>query len=101
MANTLRHGHASGLWLTLAYEPEVFRLIVQDDGCGFNPAHVRKGTGTENMLARTEEIHGHIVIDSIPGEGTHVEVEAPYRKNHMPGFRTLLRVARRSNRQTV
>lgn len=58
------------------------RLVVEDDGCGFDPATLdaRLAEGHIGLLSireRAEAIGGTFALASAPGAGTRVEVELP------------------------
>jgi signal transduction histidine kinase len=53
------------------------RLVVQDEGRGFDPTTVRRNTtgyGLTSMEERASALRGSFNIDSTPGEGTTVAV---------------------------
>jgi signal transduction histidine kinase len=56
-------------------------VTVADDGCGFDPAARRaqptRSLGMVSMRERTESIGGRLRVESAPGKGTRVIVEAP------------------------
>ena len=77
VSNAIRHGGAQRVCVRLVREGDYRRLVVQDDGRGFDPATVgRTGTGygLTSMQERARALHGSFVIDSAPGRGTTVAV---------------------------
>jgi signal transduction histidine kinase len=56
-------------------------LRVEDDGCGFQPAPDCSGPeghfGIRGMQERAGQIDAALVLQSTPGGGTRVSVEAP------------------------
>lgn len=58
---------------------ERLQLLVEDDGAGFDPADVVRGShsgfGLASMRERAEELGARLAIDSTPGGGTRIEVE--------------------------
>jgi signal transduction histidine kinase len=50
---------------------------VEDDGVGFDPAAVRRGTGLLNLAGRVREAGGDIRVESRQGQGTRVRGELP------------------------
>ena len=53
---------------------------VEDDGRGFNPAHLSDkgaGLGLVGMQERALMMGGRVTVDSTPGEGTRVRIEVP------------------------
>jgi signal transduction histidine kinase len=60
-------------------EREEVLAEVSDDGRGFDPASTRTGVGLSAMRERVEALGGYIEVESVPGEGTRVEVRVPLR----------------------
>lgn len=77
--NAARHSGASRVMVHYCVEPAVVRASVADDGCGFDPASVRSGTGRKAMAERAELLRGECQVTSEPGAGTRVEVRVPVR----------------------
>jgi signal transduction histidine kinase len=77
--NVVKHAHARHVAIDLTREPLRVVLRVRDDGCGFeNDAPAEAGCfGLLGMRERAEQIGGHLYIESVPGEGTEIRVEAP------------------------
>lgn len=74
-ANTIKHANASEVSLQTNFEENMFNLIYEDNGKGFNFKRVEKGMGLENIRARVKKIHGNLHIDTEKGRGTIVIVE--------------------------
>ncbi|MEV4807840.1 sensor histidine kinase [Nonomuraea sp. NPDC049421] len=78
IANVRKHaGQARGVDVAVTFEPDAVRLLVRDDGAGFDPGGTGGGYGLNGMRARVAEIDGTVTIDSSPGAGTTVEVTIP------------------------
>jgi signal transduction histidine kinase len=59
---------------------DAVRLVVSDDGVGFDPAAVRDQRGRfglGNMAERARALGAHFELSSEPGRGTRVEVVLP------------------------
>ena len=60
-------------------------IELEDDGDGFEPGSITandetlRGVGLLGMRERMELVGGTLQIDSAPGEGTHVRLDAPLR----------------------
>jgi two-component system sensor histidine kinase UhpB len=76
LTNALRHGHARRIELALAAHDDGVRLRVRDDGRGLPLAH-SEGAGMRGMRERALVVGGNLRIDSEPGEGVSVVLEAP------------------------
>lgn len=76
VGNALRHGGAEGVRITLAATPTGGRLVVHDDGRGFDVERAAgaSGYGLTSMRARAVGLPGTFALRSAPGDGTTVEV---------------------------
>jgi signal transduction histidine kinase len=45
-------------------------MIIEDDGIGFDPTLMKKGSGLYNITERAKQIGGTIIFHSNPGSGT-------------------------------
>ncbi len=79
LANVARHAKASHTTVDLTREPKRFKLVIQDDGVGFNPdqRHRTVGHGLNNMQVRAERLGGQIQVTSAVGDGTRIELTLP------------------------
>lgn len=75
VSNAARHAHARQVVVRLARDNDRLRLIVSDDGRGFDPHKVtiQDGYGLMTMRQRAERSGGQFAIDSGPG-GTAISV---------------------------
>lgn len=80
LTNTARHAQTDQASLTLDYLPGHIRLTVTDQGAGFAPGKDTdaKSLGLAGMRERAELIGAQLTIFSAPGQGTRVEMAAPY-----------------------
>ena len=60
-----------------APDPSMVRVVVEDEGTGFDPSEEREGLGLTSSRERAQLIGGRVTIDSAPGAGTRVTVEVP------------------------
>ncbi len=79
VANAVRHAAASRIDVQLIYEASRVSLRVEDDGRGFSPgANGLEGHfGLRGMQERASEIDAALELESAPGQGTRVSVQAP------------------------
>jgi len=81
IVNALKHAGATHMVVTLESSPDAVIMSIADDGCGFDPAAQRfqaaAHLGLVNMRERAESIGGQLRVESAPGRGTRVIVEAP------------------------
>jgi signal transduction histidine kinase len=78
VTNASRHGQANTIEVTLENGNGI-RLLVADDGIGFDAAEPidGEGFGLTTMRARTHDLGGELKIRARPGGGTEVEVVIP------------------------
>jgi PAS domain S-box-containing protein len=80
--NVLRHANAKSVTARLKQTRASILLVIEDDGCGFDPHHAnRGGLGLTNMRERVAQIGGRLKIDSVSGKGTKISVSIP-RENY-------------------
>jgi len=85
LTNVVRHAGASAVLIQGGLSPSGIWLEIEDDGRGFVPGSVTtdaetlRGVGLLGMRERVELIGGTLDIDSAPGAGTRIRVEAPAR----------------------
>ena len=76
LTNVRRHAAAHETAVLLAYAPASVRLVVRDDGRGFDPA-AADGFGLNGMRARAGQVNGVLTVHSDPDTGTTIELEVP------------------------
>ncbi len=78
LTNISKYANARHAWVSLMRQEGQARLLVRDDGKGFDPGQVRTGHhGLLGMRVRVESHSGTLSITSTPGQGTRVSVELP------------------------
>ncbi len=77
--NSIRHGHASNIYVQLINHGDSIVLMVEDDGMGFDVSLPSRGFGLRNIRSRAEVLEGVVDIDSNPGTGTVTTVEIPLK----------------------
>lgn len=84
--NVAKHASASEVHIILKLEPSAFALIVEDNGCGFDPKRDKatapsgeSGNGLPNMARRLEEVGGRCEISSAAGSGTRIKFVVPLK----------------------
>jgi two-component system sensor histidine kinase UhpB len=63
--------------IRLYTEKEFLRVIIADNGKGFDPKKKRTGIGVSNMINRVESFNGELNIISGPGNGCRIEIRIP------------------------
>jgi signal transduction histidine kinase len=80
LTNVAKHAQATEVSVTVEVDSGTLRLVVADDGIGFDAAHLAepngsRGWGLLTMTERAEAVGGRCRIESDPGQGTRVIVE--------------------------
>jgi PAS domain S-box-containing protein len=86
--NIVKHADCKEVALNLSVDSGWLRLVVSDDGEGFDPSLVkastgyltsqrRGGNGLASMRRRTKELGGHLDITTSKGFGTRVSLSVP------------------------
>ncbi|MBI4282672.1 MAG: GAF domain-containing protein [Chloroflexi bacterium] len=84
--NIAKHAECSSARILLEVQDSSLRMVIEDDGRGFDTAEVlawrggRSGLGILGMRERVALFDGALSIDSSPGKGTKVIVEVPWEK---------------------
>ena len=80
LQNALKHSGAGRIGVELDLDPALIRLVVTDDGAGFDPADPRvrsQHLGVTVMAERARAVGGRLDLRSAPGRGTTVTAEVP------------------------
>jgi len=77
--NVERHAKAGAIEVTWTCDGRHGRLVVADDGAGFDPADLITAASTTSgmtaMRERANAIGARLHVDSTPGSGTWIRVE--------------------------
>lgn len=80
LSNVVKHAEASRVEIYLdVLDENVGEVIVKDNGRGMRDATRTLGLGLQMMVARAEELHGTVNIESAPGIGTTIHIRVPFR----------------------
>jgi signal transduction histidine kinase len=80
LANTAKHSGASRVRLEASAAAGQLRLVVEDDGVGFEAERPRAGFGLRGMRERVALAGGRLEIASASGRGTVVRAFLPWRE---------------------
>ena len=79
LQNIVKHAQASAVWLRINATGQGLRVVIEDDGRGFESVTETALTdGLRNMRQRMDEIGGTYRIQSRVGQGTEIIVELPW-----------------------
>lgn len=81
LSNVARHANASQALVRLTRRGRALRMVIEDDGCGFDVDAVRgsreSGLGLFGMEERLALVGGSLRVESAVGRGTRVIAEVP------------------------
>jgi signal transduction histidine kinase len=72
--NAVKYSSCSYIKVELQPYQKGLKLLVEDDGNGFDTEAYKEGNGLKNMRRRAAEINGTFTIQSKPGKGTSIGV---------------------------
>lgn len=81
LTNIARHAKAKSASIMLEKHGDTVRVIVEDDGVGFdvNTNHSERHLGLMGMRERAELLNGSLTIESSPDQGTSIFIEIPLK----------------------
>ena len=77
LTNSLRYATASEFKAQLSFQQNRLRLVLRDNGRGFDPARKHDGFGLLGIRERVEAMSGQLSIQSGRG-GTTISIDLPY-----------------------
>jgi len=81
ITNSLKYARAGRIRIGVDYQPRSIVLRIHDDGQGFDPRRLPLAEGAHfgllGMRERAKQMGAQLTVNSRPGEGTEVLVEAP------------------------
>jgi len=78
LSNISRHAQARHAWVKLVITPDQVRLLIKDDGRGFDPAAIAQNRyGLTGMNERMKLLGGELHIQSAAGAGTQIDATVP------------------------
>jgi signal transduction histidine kinase len=77
LTNVIKHAHASRVEITAEEAEGAIRIVIHDDGDGFDTASSTAGRGLRGMRERIELLGGEIDVTSSPGDGTEISACVP------------------------
>ncbi len=80
LTNMAKHAEPSRASVLVTPKNGSVLLVLEDDGCGFDPRRTKSGgLGLEGMRERVELLEGRMTVESRVGAGTTLVVEVPVR----------------------
>ncbi len=78
LTNVIKHSKANRVNVTIRVKPDIFVLLIHDDGVGFEQVW-GDGRGILNMKSRAEEIGGNLSICCRKGTSIHLDLPIPLK----------------------
>jgi len=72
LANVARHSKASKVIVTLKPENGNIKLMVEDNGIGYDAERITKGIGLDSMKERLAAVNGELQVSSLQSHGTRI-----------------------------
>ncbi len=80
--NAIRHARANNVQIRLFQKTSSARVIIEDDGIGFNVKTVKKGAGLKNIQNRIYLINGDYSIESVMNKGSKLIINFPINQTN-------------------
>ncbi|MEM6255497.1 MAG: sensor histidine kinase [Cyanobacteria bacterium P01_D01_bin.156] len=77
ITNIVKHANATAVELSLIVDDEGTRLLLRDNGDGFDISKTSTGFGLQGMRERAQAIGGQLTVNSRPGEGCEIRLVVP------------------------
>jgi len=84
LGNAIRHAHPSYVAIRVVDDGSGVRIVVRDDGRGFDPTVARGGFGLKRIRERVELFGGSLEIASAVNAGTEVRAAIPVSLSTRP-----------------
>jgi hypothetical protein len=83
-SNAIRHSGAHKVSVFTMRVPGAVRIVIEDDGRGFDPGAGHPGRGLGNLQMRAVQAGGTLQIESQAGKGTRVTLSLPFDGEDTP-----------------
>lgn len=77
ITNIVKHADATAVELSLTVDEQGTRLLLWDNGRGFDLSQTSTGFGLQGMRERAQAIGGSLTVNSRPGEGCEIRLVVP------------------------
>ena len=84
LTNAVKHGHAKRAVVEIGEHDGSIRLIVRDDGRGFDAGADTAGFGLLGIGERIALLNGELDVDSTKGAGTTISARIPVQRRAQP-----------------
>ena len=76
--NITKHAAPKNAGISILADNDIIKIMIKDDGKGFDVNQKREGIGFSNMSNRIDSFNGEMVIKSTPGKGCDIQIKIPY-----------------------
>jgi PAS domain S-box-containing protein len=88
LTNAAKHAGARAVSLVIDEVEGMLRIIIEDDGCGFDPACLQRptkqgGLGIVGMRERLSVVGGRLEVESSAGRGTSIFATIPLERSRI------------------
>jgi ligand-binding sensor domain-containing protein/signal transduction histidine kinase len=73
--NIIKHSSANKVLIKIDKERDFLKIVIEDDGKGFNKSSIKEGNGLRNIRTRADQMNGKLEINSSPGNGTKINLD--------------------------
>lgn len=80
ITNAINHGSANKITITFSYLKEILKILLVDNGKGFDTNQSGGGMGLQNVQSRIRSHKGELNIESNIGRGTCYKITIPLNK---------------------
>lgn len=77
IGNVLKHSQATSAKLTLQLDDDIIRILLEDNGKGFDQEIRTKGIGLQIIRDRVQSLNGTLSIVTSPGQGCAINITLP------------------------
>ncbi len=77
LTNTIKHAKAKTVNIQFSEDNNILNVLFEDDGVGYDLSKTKNGLGLTSVENRLQKINGSFVVDSTPGNGISVIINAP------------------------
>jgi signal transduction histidine kinase len=75
--NIVKHARAKKVEIHVNLTGDDIKLVVADNGTGFDPELANEGIGMKNIKRRTEMLSGNLTLNTSPGNGCQLVIVLP------------------------
>lgn len=82
--NAVKYARCSQMVISIRGERGILKMVLSDNGAGFDSKNPPTGNGMINMRQRATEINARLTIHSDPGQGTRITLQFPLSRPARP-----------------